>query len=164
MFNASLAKNISADDTASWNNKFGFKSQDLTGVLGMNNDGRGMQLKNAEIPVHPQDMATKVYVDALETKLDEMENLLVNAGLYDIKDVEGNLYHAVKIGNQIWMEENLRTTKYNDGHEIPYAVIVGLRYSDTATYCWLGNNQAAYGGTYGPLYNYYTVETGAMPG
>ncbi len=121
-----------------------------------------MQLKNAEIPVYPQDMATKVYVDALETKLDEMENLLVSAGLYDTKDVEGNLYHAVKIGNQIWMDENLRTTKYNDGHEIPCAVIIGSQYPDTAAYCWLGNNQATYGGTYGPLYNYYTVETGKL--
>ena len=32
-----------------------------------------------------------------------------------IKDIEGNIYDAVQIGNQIWMAENLRTSHYADG-------------------------------------------------
>ncbi|GEM_PF-1298245 len=32
-----------------------------------------------------------------------------------VTDIDGNSYNAVKIGDQIWMQENLRTTRLNDG-------------------------------------------------
>ena len=54
--------------------------------------------------------------------------------IYDaLTDIDGNHYDAVKIGNQIWMASNLRTTRYADGEAIPdgkdtYGMTVPFRY------------------------------------
>lgn len=35
-----------------------------------------------------------------------------------LTDIEGNVYNTVTIGNQVWMEENFKSTKYNNGSDI----------------------------------------------
>ena len=36
-----------------------------------------------------------------------------------VKDVDGNKYDAVKIGKQVWMKSNLRTTHFRDKSPVP---------------------------------------------
>lgn len=81
----------------------------------------------------------------------------------DCTDGDGNHYAVVKIGTQVWMAENLKTTKYKNATAIPL-VTGNTEWSDLSTpgYCWYNNDQATYGIIYGALYNWYTVNTGNL--
>lgn len=74
-----------------------------------------------------------------------------------VTDIDGNVYNTVTIGTQIWMVQNLRTTKFRDGTPIPN-VTDGLTWADltTSAYCNINNNPNA-GVGFGRLYNGYTV-------
>ena len=79
-----------------------------------------------------------------------------------VKDADGNKYNTVKIGNQVWMVENLKTTKYNDGTEI-LNVTINTQWDNltTGAYCNY-NNLESNAATYGRLYNWYAVNTGKL--
>ena len=80
-----------------------------------------------------------------------------------VKDRDGNVYHTVTIGTQVWMVENLKTTKYNDGTSIPL-VTEGSSWEALSTpgYTWYKKDSATYKTTYGALYNGYAVKTGKL--
>ena len=71
-----------------------------------------------------------------------------------VTDIDGNVYKTVKIGEQRWMAENLRTTHYANGSAIPLVESISrwdnLGYADEA-YCYY-DNSAANGNTFGALY------------
>ncbi len=62
-------------------------------------------------------------IDSLQTLLDMVapENIDVMScpEAPTLTDVEGNVYRTVKIGNQCWMRDNLRTAHYSDGTIVP---------------------------------------------
>lgn len=79
-----------------------------------------------------------------------------------VTDIDGNTYPVVQIGNQCWIAENLRTTKYNDGSLIPN-VTDDQAWSNDTTPAWCHyENNPSYDATYGKLYNWYTVAGGNM--
>ena len=74
-----------------------------------------------------------------------------------ITDIDGNVYRTVNIGNQQWMAENLKVSKYNDGTDIPN-IIDAAEWSSLTTGAWAYyNNNEANNDKYGKLYNWYAV-------
>lgn len=80
-----------------------------------------------------------------------------------VTDYDGNIYHTVNIGTQVWMVENLKTTHYNDGTSIPLVTdTTSWKAKTTPAYCWYVNDATTYKFTFGALYNWYTVNTGKL--
>lgn len=76
-----------------------------------------------------------------------------------VVDIDGNEYLTVVIDEQVWMAENLKTSRYNDGEEIPYteddSEWIELREGSYAVY----NHDTDLGEIYGALYNFFAVST-----
>ena len=79
----------------------------------------------------------------------QLFNIIPNA----VYDIDGNSYDAVKIGEQIWMKQNLRTTKYADGTYISQ----GCDTSSATAYWYYPDNNSSINPTYGLLYNWKAV-------
>ena len=78
-------------------------------------------------------------------------------------DIDRNIYPTISIGNQIWFQRNLTTTKYRNGVLIPQ--ITGViawagnppNTLGTGAWCWFNNDSVTYGSNYGKLYNWWTT-------
>jgi uncharacterized protein (TIGR02145 family) len=74
-----------------------------------------------------------------------------------VKDVDGNVYHTVTIGTQLWMKENLAAVHYRNGDPVPNITGNALWLeAATGAYCNY-NNDTARVPVYGRLYNWYAV-------
>jgi len=77
-----------------------------------------------------------------------------------VTDIDGNTYFVIPIGNQYWMTENLRTTRYADGTAIPLTEDVSswiaAGTAGTEALCAYENN-ATNAAVYGFLYNWYAT-------
>lgn len=80
-----------------------------------------------------------------------------------IKDIDGNNYKTVTIGKQIWMAENLKTTRLKDGTIIPVVIENDAWIKLTApSYCWYFNDEKENKNVYGGLYNWYAVNSNKL--
>ena len=78
-------------------------------------------------------------------------------------DYDGNIYHTVKIGTQIWMAENLKTTKYNDGTGIPVVNDINAWHNlSTPAFSIYSNNGPTKKSISFHVYNWFTVNTGKL--
>ena len=76
-----------------------------------------------------------------------------------VTDVDGNIYGKVIIGTQIWLTENLKTTKYRNGDLIGTTTPAELNIYDEVTpkYQWAYNGNEDKVATYGRLYTWYVI-------
>jgi len=80
-----------------------------------------------------------------------------------VSDYDGNTYNIITIGSQDWIQENLKTTHYNNG-DIIANITDNTEWSGltSGAYCWYDNDEGTYKDTYGALYNWYAVNTGKL--
>lgn len=75
----------------------------------------------------------------------------------EVADIDGNKYKTVKIGDQIWMAENLRTTKFSNGDPIQNLAL-NTQWENTANPAWsYQNNNELNNAIHGKLYNWYVA-------
>jgi len=87
----------------------------------------------------------------------------VNFNFLSCMDFDGNTYPTVTIGTHTWMAENLKTTHFTNGTEIPLVesdlIWDNLNYTDKA-YCFY-DNSATNAAKYGALYTWPAAMNGA---
>ena len=106
-----------------------------------------------------------IFQDTIDVYVKVHNPIIFNPNLSygTIADIEGNVYKTIKIGSQIWMAENLRTTRYNDNTPITLVTDDAVwRNLKTPGYCWYNNDEETYKDIYGALYNWFTVNTGIL--
>lgn len=84
-----------------------------------------------------------------------------NLSYGSVEDLEDNVYKTIDIGDQTWMAQNLRATRYNNGTSISLVADANdwNNIISTPAYCWY-NNDDNDKEIYGALYNWYTVRGG----
>ena len=86
-----------------------------------------------------------------------------------ITDYDGNIYNCIKIGDQTWMQENLKVTHYSDGTPIPN-ITDQTEWknlndnNDDKAYCIYNNNTNNELDIYGVLYTYSAATNGESSG
>jgi uncharacterized protein (TIGR02145 family) len=81
----------------------------------------------------------------------------------DVTDIDGTVYGTVNIGTQVWLTENLATTKYNN--DTPISLVTdqtAWNNLSSGAYCWFNNDGPTYRITNGALYNWHAVSTGKL--
>ena len=75
-----------------------------------------------------------------------------------VTDLDGNVYPTVVIGDQEWMQQNLKVTQYNNGDPIPLITDNAAWYATTTGAYAYYINDPANAATYGNLYNGFVVQ------
>jgi uncharacterized protein (TIGR02145 family) len=88
-----------------------------------------------------------------------------NLSYGSVSDIDGNNYPTIAIGNQVWMAENLRTSKYNNGVSIQYRIseyyssfsYILHSWYGVSTGVWTNYNNSITSNEWGKLYNGYSI-------
>lgn len=160
-----------ASNGNAWRRYFDYNSPDIN--RNNKDKGNGFSIRclhdNGVSGYHPTQnvgaMSTQIEelqarVDSLAAITDSLETMMKDCGcqpfvcgVSSVSDPEGNVYNTVKIGNQCWMAENLRSTRFSDGT----AIALGDEMNATIPYRFYPYNDSAKVDTFGYLYNWTAV-------
>jgi uncharacterized protein (TIGR02145 family) len=87
-------------------------------------------------------------------------SLLANA--QTVTDIDGNVYTTMTYGSQVWMTENLRTTRFQNGTLIPNVLsnTTWTNLIQSPGRCYPVNDSANTA-NYGTLYNFHAISNAA---
>jgi uncharacterized protein (TIGR02145 family) len=104
-------------------------------------------------------IAIKAYNSSGSSEYSNISNFTISTSTSStVTDNEGNVYNTVTIGSQVWMKENLRTTKYRDGTAIGTITSTSSISSEISPkYQWVYLDNESNASTYGRLYTWYAA-------
>jgi uncharacterized protein (TIGR02145 family) len=73
-----------------------------------------------------------------------------------INDVDGNAYDVIEVGNQAWLKQNLKTTKYRNNESIGTTTL-DITNDATPKYQWPATGFESNAFTFGRLYTWYAI-------
>jgi uncharacterized protein (TIGR02145 family) len=123
--------------------------------------GSGIFISNLTgLPINTKHYVRAYATNSIGTKYGDERYFATKGVIGTVTDVDGNTYSTIQIGTQVWMAENLRTTKYRDNTLIP-RITDNTEWKNLTTpgYCWYNNDSLTYKSPYGALYNWYAVST-----
>ncbi len=102
--------------------------------------------------IHKEESSTAEYPGDWSSDTDS------STKLQSVTDIDGNVYRTVVIGDQHWMAENLKVTKYRNGDNITNITVSSDWGSDTSGAYGVYGDNASNLDSYGLLYNWYAVD------
>lgn len=111
----------------------------------------------------------KIIIRNVSTKMKYKNALLFTINLFcigltelqgqTVKDFDRNEYNTVAIGSQVWMVENLKTTKYSNGDSIRTTTpaTIDITMEKTPEYQWSYDGYESNVAIYGRLYTWYAA-------
>lgn len=74
-----------------------------------------------------------------------------------VTDIDGNVYHTIVIGNQIWFQENLRVKRYRNGKSIAKQLSNAQWTINKSGAFAVYDNDSIKENAFGLLYNWYAI-------
>jgi uncharacterized protein (TIGR02145 family) len=76
-----------------------------------------------------------------------------------VADIDGNIYNTITIGKQVWMVENLKTSRYQNGDLIQTTdpATLDIKYETNPRYQWSYDGDVRKVKQYGRLYTWYVA-------
>ena len=84
------------------------------------------------------------------------DSVPADKALVNVADKDGNVYKTVTIGTQVWMAENLRTTKYENGDPIG-TTTSDITGESAPKYQWAFEDDISVADVYGRLYTWFAA-------
>jgi len=106
---------------------------------------------------HVRAYATYSYGAITDVVYGNEQRFTFNSETISVTDIDGNVYHTVKIGKQIWMVENLKTTRYQDGSFITNVPDNAIWSKLTEGARYVHNYLSEYAYKYVWFYNWFAV-------